>query len=171
MNELLRLVRESSEFQLVAGAAGLLALVAAVQAVALFRLQRRLGALLRDSSGQSMETLLRGRLAEQDEARESLADARDRIDRLETKMAGALRYVGVSRYDAFGGLGGQLSFSLAFYDEMGDGAVVTSQVGRNDCRVFCKQLSGGKSEWPLAEEERAAIQAAAGIAHGSRTFQ
>jgi hypothetical protein len=171
MNELLRLVRESSEFQLVAAVAGVIALVAVAQWVALFQMRRRLGALLRDSSGQSLEALLRDRLAEQDEARHGLEEARGRIERLETKMEGALRYVGVSRYDAFGGLGGQLSFSLAFYDEKGDGAVLTSQVGRQECRVYCKQLSGGKSEWPLADEESEAIRAAARVAHGGRTVR
>lgn len=162
MNELMRLLRESAEVQAVAGLGLLVLLWAVWQAVANVRLRRRFAAFLRGSDGASLEEALRQSVAELDDHSRRLAEANDRLDRLEAKVASAIRFVGVQRYDAFGGQGGQQSFALALYDEEGNGAVVTSQVGRQECRVFCKELQRGKSEWPLAEEEGQAIEAAAG---------
>lgn len=83
-----------------------------------------------------------------------------RVGVCESKLKSAKRYVGLVRYNAFDDVGGQQSFALAFYDEEGNGAVVTSQVGRSDARVFGKSLSGGRSEVSLTVEEEQAIEAA-----------
>ncbi|HVL40209.1 MAG TPA: DUF4446 family protein, partial [Fimbriimonadaceae bacterium] len=84
-----------------------------------------------------------------------------RIVQLEEKVAGAKRHVGLVRYDAFEDVGGSQSFALAIYDDKGNGAVITSLVGRTDCRVYCKPLLNGRSERNLSQEEQRAIEAAA----------
>jgi hypothetical protein len=66
------------------------------------------------------------------------------------------------RFDAFEGVGGEQSFSLAVYDDEGNGAVLTSQVGRAESRVFGKKLSGGRGDRGLSQEEEAAVLEAAG---------
>lgn len=75
-------------------------------------------------------------------------------------MTGAKRHVGLVKYDAFEDVGGSQSFALALYDDKGDGALITSLVGRSDCRVYCKPLIGGKSERSLSQEEQRAIREA-----------
>ncbi|MGH8971411.1 MAG: DUF4446 family protein [Actinomycetes bacterium] len=74
--------------------------------------------------------------------------------------AGALRNVGVVRYDAFRDMGGRLSFSAAIYDDNGDGLVISSINGRSETRTYAKELSGLRSEHSLSPEEEAAIAAA-----------
>jgi hypothetical protein len=58
-------------------------------------------------------------------------------------------------------VGGQQSFALAIYDDRGDGTVLSSIIGRADCRVFAKPIAGGKSERALSNEEQQAILDAA----------
>jgi hypothetical protein len=65
--------------------------------------------------------------------------------------------LGLVRYDAFEDVGGSQSFALAIYDENGDGAILTSIVGRADCRVYAKPLVKMQSERKLSQEEQRAI--------------
>jgi hypothetical protein len=77
----------------------------------------------------------------------------------------ALRHVGVVRYDAFGDMGGRLSFSAAVFDAQGDGFVLTSINGRSETRTYAKPLVGLKSEHTLSPEEEQAIREANGDQH------
>jgi hypothetical protein len=77
----------------------------------------------------------------------------------------ALRHVGVVRYDAFGDMGGRLSFSAAVFDAQGDGFVLTSINGRSETRTYAKALVGHKSEQTLSPEEEQAIREASGDWH------
>lgn len=75
-------------------------------------------------------------------------------------IAQALRHVAVVRYDAFGDMGGRLSFSAALLDANGDGLVLTSIHGRSESRTYAKGVAGGDSETTLTPEERQAVAAA-----------
>lgn len=78
-------------------------------------------------------------------------------------IEGAVRRVGLVRYDAFEDVGGRLSFSCALLDDHGNGVVMTSINGRQDTRVYAKPISEGRSSYNLSVEEEEAIrQAAAG---------
>jgi len=74
----------------------------------------------------------------------------------------ALRHVGVVRYDAFGDMGGRLSFSAAVYDDDGNGLVISSINGRSETRTYAKVLTGLRSEQSLSPEEEQAIAQARG---------
>jgi hypothetical protein len=80
--------------------------------------------------------------------------------RQEGLIEGAIRRVGLVRYDAFEDVGGRLSFSCALLDDHGGGVVVTSINGRQDTRVYAKPVTGGKSPYSLSVEEEEAIKQA-----------
>ncbi len=80
--------------------------------------------------------------------------------RQEGLIEGAVRHVGLVRYDAFEDVGGRLSFSCALLDDHGDGVVVTSINGRQDTRVYAKPVTGGRSSHHLSAEEEEAIRRA-----------
>ena len=75
-------------------------------------------------------------------------------------IAQALRHVAVVRYDAFGDMGGRLSFSAAIIDDTGDGLVLSSIHGRSESRTYAKGVVGGDAEATLTPEERQALAAA-----------
>ena len=72
----------------------------------------------------------------------------------------ALRHAAVVRYDAFGDMGGRLSFSAALLDDRGNGLVISSINGRSETRTYAKALVDLRSEHTLSPEEQQAIEAA-----------
>ena len=82
------------------------------------------------------------------------------IQQLEERMRKMKAHVGIHRFNAFSGLGHDLSFSAAFVDEQKNGIVITGIHNRDNTYVYAKQLNGGKSAYLLSpEEEQAVIQA------------
>ena len=79
---------------------------------------------------------------------------------LRTELAQALRHVAVVRYDAFGDMGGRLSFSAAVVDDNGDGLVLSSIHARSESRSYAKGVVGGESDATLTPEEQQALAAA-----------
>lgn len=98
--------------------------------------------------------------------RQQLSAARGELDRARSELADALRHVAVVRYDAFGDMGGRLSFSAALLDDAGDGLVLTSIHGRSEARTYAKGVKAGASDQSLSPEETQAIEFAL---HGSPT--
>ena len=62
---------------------------------------------------------------------------------MQADLADAIRHVAVVRYDAFGDMGGRLSFSVAMLDDSGDGLVLTSINGRTETRTYAKGVKAG----------------------------
>ncbi|MEJ7743169.1 MAG: DUF4446 family protein [Nocardioidaceae bacterium] len=76
---------------------------------------------------------------------------------LREDVATSLRHLAVVRYDAFGDMGGHLSWSIALLDDGGDGVVLTSISGRSDSRTYAKNISGWSAAQQLSPEEVEAI--------------
>ena len=66
----------------------------------------------------------------------------------------------VVRYDAFGDMGGRLSFSAALLDDGGDGVVLTSIHARTETRSYIKGIQNATSESTLSPEELEAVASA-----------
>ena len=79
---------------------------------------------------------------------------------LRADLGQALRHVAVVRYDAFGDMGGRLSFSAAVIDDHGDGLVFSSIHARGESRTYAKGVVGGRSDATLTPEEQQALAAA-----------
>jgi hypothetical protein len=80
--------------------------------------------------------------------------------RQEGLIRGAVRHMGLVRYDAFEDVGGRLSFSCALLDDAASGVVMTSINGRHDTRVYAKPILEGQSSYDLSVEEEEAIRRA-----------
>ncbi|PRY55628.1 uncharacterized protein DUF4446 [Knoellia remsis] len=79
---------------------------------------------------------------------------------LRADIGQALRHVAVVRYDAFGDMGGRLSFSAAIVDDQGDGVVLSSIHARGESRTYAKGITDGGSDATLTPEEQQALSAA-----------
>ena len=96
-----------------------------------------------------------------------IAHLRGDLERVREKLTGSagdieqsLRHVAVVRYDAFGDMGGRLSFSAAIVDDRGDGLVISSIHARGESRTYAKGIVEGDSEVTLSPEEQQALAAA-----------
>jgi len=72
----------------------------------------------------------------------------------------ALRDLAVVRYDALSEMAGQLSFSVALLNALGDGVVLSSINGRSETRTYAKIVRSGNGTQPLSPEEEHAVRAA-----------
>ncbi|WP_246210393.1 DUF4446 family protein [Nocardioides piscis] len=88
---------------------------------------------------------------------EDVHGLRQEVAALKTETGDALRHLSVVRYDAFGDVGGHLSWSVALLDDAGHGVVLSSIHGRSEARTYAKSISGWTCEQQLSPEEEEAI--------------
>ena len=89
---------------------------------------------------------------------EDVHGLRQEVAALKAESVDALRHLSVVRYDAFGDVGGHLSWSLAVLDDAGHGVVLTSIHGRSEARTYAKSISSWSCEQQLSPEEEEAIE-------------
>lgn len=82
---------------------------------------------------------------------------RQEVAALRAEAAGSLRHLAVVRYDAFGDMGGQMSWSVALLDDAGDGVVLSSIHGRSEARSYAKPVTAWSSDQVLSPEEQEAV--------------
>jgi hypothetical protein len=83
---------------------------------------------------------------------------RGEVQALRVEVSDALRHLAVVRYDAFGDMGGHLSWSMALLDDGGDGVVLTSIHGRSEARTYAKNIVSWSCDQALSPEEEEAIK-------------
>jgi len=93
---------------------------------------------------------------------EDVHGLRQEVAALRAEGSDGLRHLAVVRYDAFGDMGGHLSWSLAVLDDAGHGVVLTSIHGRSEARSYAKSIAGWTCEQQLSPEEEEAISVAKG---------
>jgi hypothetical protein len=82
---------------------------------------------------------------------------RDEVEVLRADAAETMRHVAVVRYDAFGDMGGHLSWSMALLDDGGNGVVLTSIHGRSDARTYAKNVADWACDQQTSPEEDEAL--------------
>ncbi len=148
------------EIALGTAAAALVALVSSLAAHVRVRRLRRGFAAVEGDGRHTVLDVVRHNADEVVALRSELARAREEIGALHRQVTDALRHVAVVRYDAFGDMGGRLSFTAALLDDAGDGLVLTSIHGRSEARTYAKGVKSGASEQSLSPEEQQAIELA-----------
>jgi hypothetical protein len=144
-----------------AAAGAFLALVAGLSAhVRVSRLRRGFAALDGVDGPHSVLDALTAQQREAKGMRAELAATRTEVAATRSELADSLRHVSVVRYDAFGDMGGRLSFTAALLDDSGDGLVITSIHGRSEARTYAKGVKAGRSEQSLSPEEEQSIELA-----------
>ena len=149
------------QITLAAAGVAVLALVLGVAAhVRLGRLRRLMAVVDAPEGRQSVLDVVGRNRDETAQLRTEVESTRRDVADVRSALSDALRHVAVLRYDAFGDMGGRLSFTAALLDDAGDGLILTSIHGRNEARTYAKGVTGGTSEQSLSPEEQQAIDAA-----------
>jgi hypothetical protein len=158
------------EITLGIGAGAVVALLLALVAqLRIGRLRKGFAVLDGPNGAESVLAALDRTNAEVRQLRSDVARARHEVSDARSDLADALRHVAVVRYDAFGDMGGRLSFTAALLDDAGDGLVISSINGRTEARSYAKGIKGGRSEATLSPEESQAIDLALGRSDQART--
>lgn len=126
----------------------------------LARMSRTLRSLFSGPEGADLEAILR-RCSDQSQ---TALDRTDELSGLLTDLGltvqGCIQHCGLVRYDGFGDVSGQQSFSLALLDADRNGAVLTGLFSRSDSRCYGKAVVAGEPEQTLSEEEQRAFEVA-----------
>ena len=112
-------------------------------------------------AGLALRTVRAGsRGAPADALPEDVLGLRQEVAALRAEGRDALRHLAAVRYDAFGDMGGHLSWSVALLDDGGNGVVLTSIHGRSEARTYAKSIAGWRCDQQLSPEEAEAVEAA-----------
>ena len=141
-----------------AAAVALVGLVLGVVAQVRLRRLRRSYSVLQSGDGESSFVEAAARTSRDvDGLRRDVAVLSAGLDDARADLSDAIRHVAVVRYDAFGDMGGRLSFSAALLDDSGDGLVLSSIAGRTETRTYAKGVKRGTSEAQLSPEEEQVV--------------
>ncbi|HEY7857433.1 MAG TPA: DUF4446 family protein [Candidatus Nanopelagicales bacterium] len=139
-------------------ALGAVALLLALVGLVKIRRMKRDYVLLQAGDDEQSFVAAAARTTEQVQGlREQVAGFATALEQTRSELSDALRHVSVVRYDAFGDLGGRLSFSAALLDDSGDGLVLTSIHGRTETRSYIKGVKSGTGDAALSPEELQAV--------------
>ena len=155
--------------EIIAVAAGTVAVVALVWAIALTFTLRRVRSAQRAILGGHAQDLV-AHAAHLQSSFESLAQYVEdfgtrmdaRVDHAESRLDGTIAHRGLVRYDAYGEMSGRQSTSLALLDANQSGVVLSTIHHREHARLYAKQIHRGKSDLELSPEESEAVRLALG---------
>ncbi|MGE5397525.1 MAG: DUF4446 family protein [Chitinophagales bacterium] len=91
---------------------------------------------------------------------EEIHRLQDRINSIEIRIPDLVSRISMVRYKAFPDVGGDLSFSMAVLDDKGNGFILTGIHGREETRVYAKQVEKYVSPHALSNEEKNALKQA-----------
>ncbi len=145
-------------------AAVAMAIVALAWAAAL---QRKVGMvtpdarrLVRDMEGKSFDEVLTDLFANMEFLGGRIGRLENAVDEAHRRLDETIQRVGLVRYNAEDGLGGELSFALALLNGENTGVLLTSIHTLSECRMYLRSIEGGLSVNELSEEETAALEIA-----------
>ena len=124
------------------------------------KLKKQFNEALAGVNGKSLEGVLAQHHQRVEESLVGAKELRGRTEHLEQQIRLALKRVGIVRFNAFPEMGSELSFSIAMLNDKMDGIVLTGITGRDEFRVYAKQIEAGKSQQHLSAEETRALQQA-----------
>jgi hypothetical protein len=144
--------------------AGIIALAAVILLVVLIRKQDRLRArmdyFMRGAKREPLEESLRHMVDDNQMMKQQLRTAGTELGRLRAEMQTSYRKTGVVKYNAFPGMAGKMSSSVALLNNENNGVVITSIHGQDGCYTYIKEIMNGKSINPLTKEDEEALKTA-----------
>ena len=140
----------------------LLLILVIVTMTKLRRLDRKYDYFMRGKDAETLEDII---MAEIDELRDLRAEDRSNKDSIRTlnrNFRASFQKYGIVKYNAFKGMGGNLSFALAVLDYTNSGFVMNCVHSREGCYLYIKEVDMGQTDIVLGNEEQEALEQALG---------
>ena len=94
-----------------------------------------------------------------EEEKENIKDMLRIVNR---NIRASFQKFGIVKYNAFGGMGGNMSFAIAMLDYTNTGFVINSVHSREGCFLYIKDVDVGTTGVELGAEEKLALEQALG---------
>lgn len=138
-------------------------LIALIVLIVYYRkLYKRYDRFMRGRDAETLEELI---LMELDEIRDLKIEDKNMKEALRGMKKGlrvSYQKFGMVKYNAFQGMGGNLSFAFAMLNEMNSGFVLNAVHSREGCYLYLKDVEQGETETLLGAEEKEALERALG---------
>ena len=128
--------------------------------IQVWRLTVRIQQSLGGSTATRLEKQLREYHAKNKEIQTDFNQMTEEYQKIRSIGALSLQKISLVRFNPFGDVGGDQSFSLALLDGHDSGLILTSIHGRGGARVYAKSIDLGKSKHQLSAEEKKALNQA-----------
>lgn len=126
------------------------------------RLYRRYDLFMRGKDAESLEDIIVNQIAEIEELKSQDRSNKDTMKTLVRSVKASYQKFGMVKYNAFKGMGGNLSFSLAMLDMNNTGFILNSVHSREGCYLYIKVVEKGETDSTLCSEEKEALEQALG---------
>lgn len=126
------------------------------------RIVRKYDLLMRGRDAKSMESIIMSIAEENREIKAQDRTTKDAIKVLSKSVKSSFQKFGMVKYNAFKGMGGNLSFALAMLDMNNTGFILNSVHSREGCYLYIKDVVNGEAEITLGSEEKEALEQALG---------
>ena len=126
------------------------------------RLYRRYDYFMRGKDAETMENMIVDQMNAIIDLQSQDRYNKDSIRTANKNSRAAFQKIGIVKYNAFKGMGGNLSFALAMLDYTNTGFVLNSVHSREGCYLYLKDVERGETEVLLGSEEKEALEQALG---------
>lgn len=140
----------------------ILLIIVIVCIVKMKKLYRKYDAFMRGKDAESLEERILEQIDEIKNLKLEDRANKDNMKSINKKLQKTYQKMGLVKYDAFKGMGGQSSFALTMLDQMDNGIVMNAIHSREGCYLYIKEIVGGESEIVLGKEEAESLRKALG---------
>ncbi len=138
--------------------------LSATALIKLSQMRKRYRRLLAGAEGKDLEDVLWHHLKTVEQVQQGQEELKNKNEQVASQLKKLAEHsftgVGLKRFNAFQDTGSNLSFSLAFLNRQNHGVVITSLFGREETRIYAKDIEKGESNYHLSEEEIKALSEA-----------
>ena len=147
---------------IILGQAALTIILMIVVIICIFKIKklyRRYDYFMRGKDAETLEDIIIGHIQDIQELKSQDRANKDQIRVNNKNMRASFQKFGMVRYNAFKGMGGNLSFAFALLDYTNTGFIMNSVHSREGCYLYLKAVDRGQTEILLGNEEKALEQA------------
>lgn len=150
---------------IIIGLAAITIILLIVVIVCLFqikKLYRRYDYFMRGKDAETLEDIIMEQMEDIAALKAEDRANKDSIRNTNKNYRSAFQKFGLVKYNAFKGMGGNLSFAVALLDYTNTGFVLNSVHSREGCYVYIKEVQRGETDVLLGNEEKDALEQALG---------
>ena len=126
------------------------------------RLYRKYDLFMRGKDAESLEDIIVDQIADITELKIQDKSNKDILKSLTRGVRSSYQKFGMVKYNAFTGMGGNLSFAFALLDTNNTGFILNSVHSMEGCYLYIKTIEKGETDTPLGKEEKEALEQALG---------
>ena len=140
----------------------ILLMIVIVCIVKINKLYRRYDYFMRGRDAESLEGFIVKMAEDIRKLQSEDKSYKDTIRTINRNLRASYQKFGLVRYNAFKGMGGNLSFAMAMLDYTNSGFVLNSVHSREGCYLYLKRVDMGQTDVLLGNEEKEALEQALG---------